>query len=154
MSRLCQWLPGVWLRHLVPPVWYKYRELWGLVVVWLLWLSGRALVVQARGVLGSTPCNCCPFHFPLFLPDTSKFIYWSCLFVVGNKFVNGYVHKVCVWISVGYTNVQSFKVTCNREQFMPRHPQSCYHVTKWSNISISCKIVKFWTVYIVAYISR
>ena len=26
-----------------------------LVVVQLLWLSGRALVFQARGVLGSTP---------------------------------------------------------------------------------------------------
>ena len=31
-------------------------------------LSGRALVAQARGVLGSTPVDCWPFHFPLFLP--------------------------------------------------------------------------------------
>ena len=39
------------------------------------WLSGcrcscsdRALVAQARGVLGSTPGNCRPFHFTLFSP--------------------------------------------------------------------------------------
>ena len=32
-----------------------YGELWGLVVVRQLWLSGLALVVQARSVLGSTP---------------------------------------------------------------------------------------------------
>ena len=32
----------------------KYRGLWGLVVVQLLWLSGRALAAQARAVLGST----------------------------------------------------------------------------------------------------
>ena len=40
-----------------------YRGLWGLVVVWLSWLSGRALVVQARGVLCSTPGNCRPLHY-------------------------------------------------------------------------------------------
>ena len=39
-----------------------------LVVVWLSWLSGRVLVAQARGVLGSTPGDCRPFHFPLFSP--------------------------------------------------------------------------------------
>ena len=37
------------------------------------WLSGccgtsRALRAQARGVLGSTPGDCWPFHFPLFSP--------------------------------------------------------------------------------------
>ena len=36
----------------------KYRELWGLVVVQLSWLTGRALVAQARDVLGSTPSDC------------------------------------------------------------------------------------------------
>ena len=36
--------------------------------VQLLWLSGRALVAQARGVLGSTPSSYWPFHFLLFLP--------------------------------------------------------------------------------------
>ena len=44
-----------------------YRE--GLLVVQLSLLSGRALVVKARGVLGSTPSNCSPFftflHFRL-----------------------------------------------------------------------------------------
>ena len=42
-----------------------------MVVVQLLWLSGRALAVQARGVLGSTPGDCQPFHFPLFLRDSA-----------------------------------------------------------------------------------
>ena len=40
----------------------------GLVVVQLLWLSGRALAAQAKGVLGSTPGDCRLFHFPLFSP--------------------------------------------------------------------------------------
>ena len=38
------------------------------VVIWLSWLSGRALAVQVRGVLGSTPDGCHPFHFPLSSP--------------------------------------------------------------------------------------
>ena len=56
-----------------------YRGLWGLVVVRLSWLSGRALVerVLARGVLGSTPGSCRPFNFPLFCLITSKFIYFQ-----------------------------------------------------------------------------
>ena len=45
-----------------------------LVVVRLLWLSGRAPAAQARGVLGSTPSDCRPFHFPLFRLITSKFL--------------------------------------------------------------------------------
>ena len=45
-----------------------YRGLWGLVVVRLLWLSGRVLAAQASVVLGLTPGDCGPFHFPLFLP--------------------------------------------------------------------------------------
>ena len=40
--------------------------MWGLVVVWLSWLSGRALEAQARGVLDLSPIGCRPFHFPLF----------------------------------------------------------------------------------------
>ena len=64
-----QWLPGVWLRHQYH-LCSTYRGLWGLVVVWLSWLSGRALAAQARGVLGSTPGDCRPFHFPLFSPIT------------------------------------------------------------------------------------
>ena len=43
--------------------WQAYRGLWGLVVVRLSWLSGRALAAQARGVLGSTTGNCWPFRF-------------------------------------------------------------------------------------------
>ena len=39
-----------------------------MVVIWLLWLSGRALAPQVRGVLGSTPGGCQPFHFPQFSP--------------------------------------------------------------------------------------
>ena len=42
------------------------------MVVRLLWLSGRALAAQARGVLGSTPGDCRLFHFPLFSPHNIK----------------------------------------------------------------------------------
>ena len=63
-----KWLPGVQLRHSVPPMQYIYRRLWGLVGVRLSWLSGRALEAQASGVLGLTPGDCWPFHFPLFSP--------------------------------------------------------------------------------------
>ena len=44
----------------------QYRGLLGLVVLRLLWLSGRALAAQVTGVLGLTPGGCRPF--PLFLP--------------------------------------------------------------------------------------
>ena len=44
-----------------------------MVVVRLPWLSGRALVAQARGVLGSTPGGL--FTFLYFRLITSKFIY-------------------------------------------------------------------------------
>ena len=51
--------PGI--RHLCS----IHRGLWGLVVVWLSWLSGRALTAQARGVLSLTPGNCMPaFSLP------------------------------------------------------------------------------------------
>ena len=55
--------------------------LWGLVVVRLSWLSGRALAAQARGVLGSTPGDCRPFHFPLFSPhnNLNSFMAYSVL---------------------------------------------------------------------------
>ena len=40
------------------------RGLCGLVVVWLSWPSGRALVAQARGVLSLTPVDAAwPFLF-------------------------------------------------------------------------------------------
>ena len=48
-----------------------------LVVVQLSWLSDRALAAQARGVPGSTPGNCRPFHFALFRQITSKFLYYQ-----------------------------------------------------------------------------
>ena len=50
------------------------RGLWGLVVVQLSWLSARALVAQARDVLGSTPGGCWPIHFPLFAPHNISII--------------------------------------------------------------------------------
>ena len=44
-----------------------HGRLWALVVVGLSWLSGRALVTQARGVLGEIPRECWPFlYFLLF----------------------------------------------------------------------------------------
>ena len=42
---------------------------------WLSLLSGRALVTQTRVVLGTTPGDCQPFHFPLF---SSHNIYFQC----------------------------------------------------------------------------
>ena len=52
-----------------------YRGLWGLVVVRVSWLSGRALPAQAKGVLSSTPGGCRPFStFLYFCLITSKFI--------------------------------------------------------------------------------
>ena len=50
----------------------------GLVVVWLLWLSGRAQGAQARGVLGSMyPTTAGLFTFLYFCLITSKFIFIS-----------------------------------------------------------------------------
>ena len=45
------------------------------MVVWLSGLSGRALVLRASGVLGSTPGDCRTFHFSQFLPHN---IYFQC----------------------------------------------------------------------------
>ena len=53
----------VQLRHSVPPVQYVWRIV-GVVFVWLLWLTGRALAPQAS--LGSIPSDHQPFNFPLF----------------------------------------------------------------------------------------
>ena len=57
--------------------------LW-LVVVWLSWLSGRAVAAQASGVLGSTTGDCWPFLFTskvshpnrLFLTKTTVSCLW------------------------------------------------------------------------------
>ena len=46
----------------------KVKYIMGIVVVWLSWLSGRALLAQARGVLGLTLSDRWLFHFPLFSP--------------------------------------------------------------------------------------
>ena len=51
----------------------------GLVIVRLPYFSGRALAAQARGVLGLTPGDCQPFHFPPFLPHN---IYIPCVVCV------------------------------------------------------------------------
>ena len=61
-----------------------HRGLWGLVVIWLLWLSGRALAAQTRGVLGSTPGSCRLFTFLYFHLITSKFIYTVCVWCWGS----------------------------------------------------------------------
>ena len=51
-----------------------HRALWGLVVIWLSWLTDRELVAQARDVLGLTLGRL--FHLPLYFRlITSKFIY-------------------------------------------------------------------------------
>ena len=72
-----------------------YRGLWGLMIVWLSWLSGRALVAQPRGVLGSTPGDQWPFPFPLLLPhDIHLFPAWGKMlwaFIHSSK--NGVLHN-------------------------------------------------------------
>ena len=57
-----EWLSGVWLSI----QYHLWSTLWGLVAVRLSWLSARALVAQARGLLGWTPGDCQPFSLPLF----------------------------------------------------------------------------------------
>ena len=50
------------------------------MVVQLSGPSGRPLAAQARGVFGSTPSGCQPFHFPLFSPQNIYFqheVRWS-----------------------------------------------------------------------------
>ena len=42
------------------------------MVVWLSYLSGRALAAQARGALGSIPGDCRPFTFLYFCSKTSN----------------------------------------------------------------------------------
>ena len=56
-----------------------------LVVIWLSWLSGRALAAQARDVLGSNPVAADLLYFHLI---TSKFI----LFPVCGKVENTTQH--------------------------------------------------------------
>ena len=53
----------------------QYNILRIVGVVQLLWISGRALAAQARGVLGSTPGGCWLFHFPLFDLNLFKNLY-------------------------------------------------------------------------------
>lgn len=57
-----EWLSGVWLSI----QYHLWSTLWGLVAVRLSWLSARALVAQARGLLGWTPGDSQPFSLPLF----------------------------------------------------------------------------------------
>ena len=62
------------------------RREWGkvkrMVVVWLSWLSGSALVAQSRSVLGSTFNDCWPFHFPylnsfIYEADLNSFVMFA-----------------------------------------------------------------------------
>ena len=101
----------------------SYRGLWGLVVVRLLWLSGRGF--DSRRLL--------PFSLSSIFDSN---ILLSCLFVVGNKFVNGYVHIVYVWISVGYINLPSFKVTLRLWMISTIHNHVIIQVM-WQNEVIS-----------------
>ena len=49
------------------------RGLWGFVVIWLSWLSGRALAAQARGVWIRLPATAGFFTFLYFCLITSNF---------------------------------------------------------------------------------
>ena len=60
------------LRHLVTPVQFIYRGLWGLVVFWLSHLSSRAPAEQAR-YPGFDSCSDCQPFYSLFLPQNTWF---------------------------------------------------------------------------------
>ena len=62
-----------------------------VVVVRLLWLSNRALVAQARGVLGSSPSDCRPFHFSLFLLLKIPFLFQTS-FVIPTEGLDWHSH--------------------------------------------------------------
>ena len=92
-----------------------YRGLWGLVVVRLSWLSGRALVAQARGVLGLIPAMASLFSFLYFRFITSKFISSVRLDVLSNSptVKRSKVHaKPCLQHFVALRPMKSAKV-CN-----------------------------------------
>ena len=58
---------------------WAYRGLWGLVVIRLSLLSGRALAARTRRVLGSTPSDCRPFSLlphSILLPITVSPALW------------------------------------------------------------------------------
>ena len=66
-----------------------HRRLWGLVVVWLSKLSGRALAAHARVILGSTPADCrtlyfCLITFKSLFPAWSK-ILWANIYYTYNN---------------------------------------------------------------------
>ena len=66
-----EWLPGVRLRHFSPTCAVRIEDCEG----W--WLSScRSSVAEhwlnKPGVLGSIPCGCRPFHFPLFSPQETN----------------------------------------------------------------------------------
>ena len=92
--------------------------LWGLVVVWLSWLSGRALVGQARGVLGLTLGGCRPFHFPLFWPHNINSFISSMRQDAVSKFnqyvvltISGSEMDVCL-LHYGHCNFTSSQHAC------------------------------------------
>ena len=63
-----EWLPGVQLRHSVPPVQYIYVHIEDCEGWWLSCCFGSVAEHWwlKPGVLGSTPGECQLFHFPLF----------------------------------------------------------------------------------------
>ena len=69
------------LHHAGEKEFSTYRGLWGLVVVRLSWLSGRALAAQARGVPSSTPGSCQPFYFRRLSPGNNCRMHkhWMCV---------------------------------------------------------------------------
>ena len=111
-------------------------ELWGLVVVRLSWLSGRALVAPARGVLGPTPGGYWPFSLLYFCFVTTKFVYFqcearSCEHTVDGSFVH--VSVVCMfeykmnptlnwWSNLSYTGECCFSLETDLLDVAPSNP--------------------------------
>ena len=69
---------------------------------WLSDCSGRALVAQARGVLGSTPGDCRPFHFSLFSPHNILFSTWDKILSI-----EIWNLKMKKWISVAIVHIHT-----------------------------------------------
>ena len=124
----------VQLRHSVPPV-GTYRELWGLVVIWLSWLSGRALAAQARGLLGSTPGGCWPFSLSSnYGLITSKFIY-SWLESDNKRFEQ--THKVGIYQVHVASWLHSWGSRLSEDYVMTSHVQLHKYTTKTNYIHVT-----------------
>ena len=93
-----------------------------MVVIRLLWLSGRALAAQVRGVLGSTPGGCQPFHFASYNTYNGgvKTIYIPCRHYMLPRYVSIWCLQASNTPSV-LTSTQYDTTPINRARAMVKH---------------------------------